>query len=526
MRDHVIAVDVGTASARAGVFDAAGNLLARCEHPILLRRPGAERGEHDSEDIWQASCKAVREALAASGIAAGQVAALGFDATCSLVLRAENGSKIALAEEDGTTFDTMSWLDHRASAEAEECTRTGHPVLAHCGEVMSPEMQLPKLMWLKRQRPDLWAAAGLFFDLADFLTWRATGSTGRSLCTLTAKWNYLAHEGNGWQPDFLSAIGLDDLIVRGGLPGNGIAVGRPVGVLSPWAATEMGLDPGIPVAAGMVDAYAGALGVLGPVAADSGEFSRQAALIAGTSSCLVGFAPAPLFGRSIWGPYFEAIFPGQWLVEAGQSATGGLLGHLLLSHAEGGGATAAAHQRVIGRIMEMRAEEGAAFGERINILPDFHGNRSPFADDRLTGTIAGLTLDASFDGLCRIYWRACVAIALGLRQVLERLRTSGFQPERLHLTGGHVRNPLLVELYADVTRLEIAVTESEDAVLLGTAMNAAAAGGLFATLPDAGATMARPFTALRPNPATRTLYDRDFARFCAMQRHRAELDAL
>ncbi|RCW21076.1 FGGY-family pentulose kinase [Ciceribacter lividus] len=526
MRDHVIAVDVGTASARAGVFDAAGNLLARRECPILLRRPGAERGEHDSEDIWQASCKAVAGALAASGITAGQVASVGFDATCSLVLRAENGSKIALAEEDGIVFDTMSWLDHRASAEAEECTRTSHPALAHCGEVMSPEMQVPKLMWLKRQRPDLWASAGLFFDLADFLTWRATGSPARSLCTLTAKWNYLAHEGKGWKPDFFSAIGLDDLVARGGLPEQGVAVGRPVGVLSPWAAAEMGLDPGIAVAAGMVDAYAGALGVLGPVAADPGDLSRQAALIAGTSSCLVAFAPEPRFGRSIWGPFFEAIFPGQWLVEAGQSATGGLLGHLLLAHAEGGGATTAAHQRVIARIMEMRAEEGARFGERINILPDFHGNRSPFADDRLTGTIAGLTLDASFDGLCRIYWRACVSIALGLRQILETLETSGFRPERLHLTGGHVRNPLLVELYADVTRLEIAVTRGEDAVLLGTAMNAATAAGLFSTLAEAGVAMARPVTVIRPNPATRSLYDRDFARFLAMQRHRAELDAL
>lgn len=526
MRDHVIAVDVGTASARAGVFDAAGGLLARRECPILLRRPGAERGEHDSEDIWQASCTAVREALAASGIPSGRIAGLGFDATCSLVLRGEDGSKLCLDEEDGVVFDTMSWLDHRASAEAEECTRTGHPALSHCGEVMSPEMQLPKLMWLKRQRPDLWARAGFFFDLSDFLTWRATGSSARSLCTLTSKWNYLVHEEKGWQQDFLSAIGLDDLVVRGGLPDRGVPVGQAVGRLSGEAAAEMGLDPGIVVAAGMVDAYAGALGVLGPVAVDADHLSQQAALIAGTSSCLVAFAPAPLFGRSIWGPYFEAIFPGQWLIEAGQSATGGLLGHLLLAHAEGGGATASAHQRVIGRIMEMRAAEGAAFGERIHILPDFHGNRSPFADDRLTGMIAGLTLDASFDGLCRIYWRTCVAIALGLRQILETLASTGSRPARLHLTGGHVKNPLLVELYADVTRLEIAVAQTEDAVLLGTAMNAAAAAGLCADLAVAGAAMASPFTVIRPNPATQSLYDRDFARFLAMQRHRAELDAL
>ena len=70
---------------------------------------------------------------------------------------------------------------------------------------MSPEMEIPKLMWLKRHLPETWARAGLFLDLADYLTWRASGSTARSECTLTCKWTYLAHEQEGWQADFLAA---------------------------------------------------------------------------------------------------------------------------------------------------------------------------------------------------------------------------------------------------------------------------------------------------------------------------------
>ena len=73
-------------------------------------------------------------------------------------------------------------------------------------------------MWLKRQLPDTWNRAGYLFDLADFLTWRASGSLARSQCTLTCKWTYLAHEETGWQRDFLEAVGLADLLERGGLP--------------------------------------------------------------------------------------------------------------------------------------------------------------------------------------------------------------------------------------------------------------------------------------------------------------------
>lgn len=526
MRDHVIAVDVGTGSARAGVVDRQGRLLCRREHPIEMRQIGDHIAEYDSEQIWSATCLAVREALAAADLPAERIAALAFDATCSLVLRDTEGEPLALARENGANFDTIAWLDHRASREAAEISETRHPLLAYAGEAISPEMQIPKLMWLKRNRPDLWAKSGHFFDLADFMSWRATGSTGRSLCTLTSKWNFLAHEKSGWSQDFLDGIGLGDLLARGGLPQEGEAIGQAIGSLTKKAATELGLGTHVVVAAGMVDAYAGALGVLGSIADQPDALEQRIALIGGTSSCLISFAAAPHFGKSLWGPFFDAVFPGQWLVEAGQSATGGLLNHLLRLHGEGGEPTPSRHRQVIERVQALRQTEGQDFAARLHILPDFHGNRSPFADPNLTGAITGLTLDSSFDGLCRIYWRACVAIALALRQILEAMEKSGIRPERLHLTGGHVKNPLLVELYGDVTGRELVIPDTDDAVLVGTAMNAAAAGGLYPSLAAAGVGMAAPSRSRQPDEAKHALYESDYRRFLAMQRHRAELDTL
>lgn len=526
MRNLIVAVDIGTGSARAGVFDRSGSLLGRAEHPIAMRRPSADHAEHDSEDIWRAVCTAVRGACAIAGATADRIAAFGVDATCSLVVRDRAGRPLAVSGGTEARWDTIVWLDHRALEQADLCTATEHPVLAHSGRVMSPEMQMPKLMWLKRHRPEEWARAGYFFDLADFVTWRATGSNARSRCTMTAKWNYLSHEQAPWNASFLRAIGLEDVRERGALPEGTLPIGKAVGALTPAAAGELGLDPQCIVAAGLIDAYAGALGVLGPFAGEPETLERQLALIGGTSSCIVALAREKKFGFGIWGPYYEAVLPDLWLVEGGQSATGALLDHVVRAHSAGGEPSAENHARIIARIRELRELEGEAFAARLHVLPDFHGNRSPLADPHALGVISGLALDASFDGLCRLYWRTCVAIALGIRHILEKLGECGYPLDTLHATGGHGRNPLLMELYRDVTGCRLVVPRTDDAVLLGTAMAAGVAGGLHAALPAAGRDMYPGAQAFVPDPARKAGYDRDYRRFLALNRHRAELEAI
>ncbi|MGW9229522.1 FGGY-family carbohydrate kinase [Pseudorhizobium sp. NPDC055634] len=523
MRDHVVAVDIGTTSARAGVFDAEGRLLARATYPIVMRRPLDNHAEHDSEDIWRAACLAVRAAMTEANLAADRVAALGFDATCSLVARDRDGRQLTVSTTGEDRFDTIVWLDHRAIAEAEELSATGHAVLDYSGGSLSPEMEMPKLLWLKRHLPRSWERAGYFFDLADFMTWRATGSPARSRCTLTAKWNFLAHRDEGWQQDFLALAGLEDLIERGGLPTDTVPAGSVVGQLSPVAAGELGLDTGCRVTSGLIDAYAGAFGVLGGVE-EGAALDRSVALIGGTSSCIVSFAAEAKPGQSIWGPYYEALLPGRWLVEGGQSATGALLDHVVRMHAAGGEPDRDIHARIAARVQELRAEQGGDFAGDLHVLPDFHGNRSPLADPHVKGVISGLTLDTSFDGLCRLYWRSCVAIVLGIRHILEAMEQYGYRFETLHVTGGHAHNPLLLELYADVTGRKVIVPQTQDAVLLGTAMTAAAGGGLHPDLATAGRAMAAAERDYFPDAGRAGAYDRDYRRFLAMIRHRDELN--
>jgi FGGY-family pentulose kinase len=522
----VCAVDVGTGSARAGILDVRGKLLGRAEHAIAMNRPKPDHAEHDSQDVWRAVCAAVNTAREKAGVASAEIVGISFDATCSLVVRDRQGRQISVSTGGDPRWDTIVWLDHRALAEADECTASGHRVLDFIGGVMSPEMETPKLMWLKRHLPQTWAQAFHLFDLADFLTWKASGSLARSQCTLTAKWTYLAHDQPGWQRDFFAQVGLDDLFEHGSLPQKASPVGADLGPLTPEAARELGLTETCRVGTGLIDAYAGALGVLGGFAGDEKNIGRHLALIAGTSSCVMAMSPDPQPFRGVWGPYYGAALPGLWLSEGGQSATGALLDHIIRWHGAGGEPDAAMHARIARRVMELRAAQGEEFAARLHVLPDFHGNRSPLADPHAVGVISGLTLDSSFDSLCALYWRTAVGIALGVRHVLEALNENGYLIDTLHVTGGHTKNPLLMELYADATGCTVVEPEADESVLLGTAMVAATAAGLYPDLAGACMAMQQGGRRREANPSAGSRFDRDYRVFLEMHRQRSALDAI
>lgn len=139
-QDFLVGVDVGTGSARAGVFTRDGQFRGRHEVPILMRRTDANFAEHDSSQIWQAVCEAVRGAMTIADARPADVSGIAFDATCSLVVRDASGAPVTVSRDGEDRWDTIVWLDHRALDEADECTRTGHEVLHFAGGVMSPEM--------------------------------------------------------------------------------------------------------------------------------------------------------------------------------------------------------------------------------------------------------------------------------------------------------------------------------------------------------------------------------------------------
>ena len=430
MVEAFIGVDVGTGSARAGVVDAQGRLLASARMPIAIWHEPGGIAEHSSRDIWRATCAAVREAVRLAGLAIEAYRGMGFDATCSLVVLDPQANPLPVGLSGDPARDVIVWMDHRAGGEADFINRDGHDVLRYVGGTISPEMQIPKLLWLSRNMPDTYRRAGHFMDLTDFLSWSATGSLSRSGCTVTCKWTYLAHE-RRWAGDFFDRVGLaslsaGDFAAIGATvvaPGTALAKG-----LSSAAAEAMGLPMGLPVGAGLIDAHAGAIGTMGAaLAGKAADPRRRLALILGTSSCCMAVSDQPRFIDGVWGPYFSALTPDQWLTEAGQSAFGAAIDHVMRLHPAFAGLVKetgeTAFERMERDILSAAGSLSRAvtLAERLHILPDFLGNRSPLADPNSRGVLLGVDLGDDYASLLAFYVATLNGLAQGLAQIVRAL---------------------------------------------------------------------------------------------------------
>ena len=520
MRDVFVGIDVGTGSARAGLFDRDGRLIATARHDIETWREAGDIVEQSSEDIWLACAAALRSAMAESGVAAGRVGGIGFDATCSLVALDAHGRPVTVSPSHDDRRNVIVWMDHRAVDEARAIDRTGDDVLRYVGGSISPEMEMPKLLWLKAHLPDTFERAAHFFDLADFLSFRATGSLARSICTLTCKWTYLGHE-QRWSDAFLARIGLGAFVEEQyrRIGREVVAPGTPVGAgLTAEAATALGLEPGIPVAAGLIDAHAGGVATAGGRTGDglAADPRRRLCYIMGTSACIMATTEAATFVPGVWGPYFAAMAPGLWLNEGGQTTAGAAIDHVVRGHpayAAAAQAAAAAGRPVLDHLEERivaragTVSRAALIARDLHVLPDFLGNRSPFADPDVRAAVIGLSLDTSVEDLERAFVATLSGLAYGLADVVDAFRGQGLVTEAVAVSGGASRSPLVRQILADVTGLAVIRPETEEPVLLGAAMLGAVAGGAHPGLADAMTAMARDGEATAPHSEVAGFHD-------------------
>jgi D-ribulokinase len=502
MRQAFIGVDVGTSSARAGVFDENGALLSTARHPITVWHEAGNVVEQSSSEIWAACAYSVRAAMAEAALPPSAIKGIGFDATCSLVVLDAAANPLTVSTSGDERRNVIVWMDHRAIAETRLVNDTHDDVLRYVGGSISPEMEIPKLLWLKRHLPSTYNSAGHFFDLADYLSFRATGSTARSICTLACKWNFLAHE-QRWSNSYFERIGLGDLASNSYAKiGNEIvAPGTPLGAgLTKSAADDFGLLEGTPVGASLIDAHAGGVGTIGgreksgaPV-----DVCRRLAYIMGTSACIMATTSEPCFVPGVWGPYFSGMVPGFWLNEGGQSAAGAAIDHLVRSHPayDEAVATARAGGMEILEFLERRIVsrsggpgQAALLARDIHVLPEFLGNRSPFADPDSRAVVAGLDLDVDVGSMERLFVAGLCGLAYGLADVVEAFASHGVDSDLMVIGGGAGRSSLVRQIMADTTGLSVAVPETQEPVLLGAAMLGAVAGHAYGSIGEAMASM-------------------------------------
>ena len=426
--------------------------------------------------------------MAEAALPPSAVKGMGFDATCSLVVLDAAGHPLTVSTSGDERRNVIVWMDHRATTEARLVNDTQDDVLRYVGGSISPEMEIPKLLWLKRHLPSTYNSAGHFLDLADYLSFRATGSTARSTCTVTCKWNFLAHE-QRWSGSYFERIGLGDLVGDGyaKIGKDIVAPGTALGAgLTESAALDFGLLEGTPVGASLIDAHAGGVGMIGGRITQVNRSMSAAGLPTSWGPRPASWRRRPSLAscRACGVPIIRAWFPASGSTKAVNRRP---VRPSIISSSPILPITRSSRRRMppawrfwnfsSGASSRVRQTPDAAalFARDVHVLPEFLGNRSPFADPDSRAIVAGLDLDADIGSMERLFVAGLCGLAYGLADVVDAFRSHGVDSDLMVIGGGAGRSSLVRQIMADTTGLTVALPETQEPVLLGAAMLGAVA---------------------------------------------------
>ena len=497
--DVVIGVDFGTLSGRALVVrvrDGAelGTAVHDYPHAVLdqalpdgtLLDP--EWALQVAGDYLEVLRVAVPAALAEAGVEATKVIGIATDFTaCTMVPTTDDGTPLSeLPHLTGEPHAYVKlWRHHAAQGQADRINdlarQRSEPWLARYGGLISSEWEFAKGLQLLEEAPEVYAETAHFVEAADWIVWQLCGTLSRNACTAGYKGIY--QDGTYPGRDFLAELspGFADFVADK-IDRPLARLGDRVGGLTAEAAALTGLPEGIAVAAGNVDAH-----VTVP-AAQAIEAGRMVAIM-GTSTCHVMNGEVLREVPGMCGVVEGGITPGLWGYEAGQSGVGDIFSWFL-THGVPGSVTQEAAERGVS-VHELLTERSAqqAVGEHGLVALDWHsGNRSVLVDHDLSGVVVGQTLATRPED---VYRALLEATAFGTRTIVEAFEGAGVPVEELVVAGGLLKNPLLMQIYADVTDLPLSTIGSAQGPALGSAIHAAVAAGAYDDVHAAAAVMGR-----------------------------------
>jgi L-ribulokinase len=468
----------------------------------------------DPEDYRDVLRHAVPAAVTDAGIDPAQVIGIGTDFTaCTVLPVLADGTPLCEFVElrDRPHAYPKLWKHHASQPQADrinELARArGEPWLARYGGKISAEWQFAKALQLLEEDPDIYRLADRWIEAADWIIWQLTGTETRNACT--AGYKGIWQDGHYPSREFLAALHPDFAgFVDGKLAHPISALGGRAGSLTPSAAVWTGLPSGIAVAVGNVDAH------VTPPAANAVAPGQMVAIM-GTSTCHVMNGESLAEVPGMCGVVDGGILAGLWGYEAGQSGVGDIFAWFAdqlappESHAAASRAGLTVHELLSA---EAAAQPAGASG--LIALDWLNGNRSVLVDHHLSGAIVGLTLASRPS---EIYRALLEATAFGTRVIIDAFEAAGLPVTELVIAGGLMRNQLLMQIYADVTRRPLSLVASEQAPALGSAIHAAVAAGAYPDVTTAAAAMGRQHAgAFKTDPASADVYDQLYAEYTAL----------
>jgi L-ribulokinase len=526
---YVVGVDFGTLSGRALVVRVSdGAELGTATHDyahgvVEDALPGSDRrlppdwALQVPEDYREVLRTAVPAAVAAAGIDPASVIGIATDFTaCTMVPTLEDGTPLCELPglEDRPHAYVKLWKHHAAQAQADRINQLaaerGEAWLPRYGGLISSEWEFAKGLQLFEEDRELYDRMERWVEVADWIVWQLCGTYVRNACT--AGYKGILQDGAYPSAEFLGALAPGfERFVQEKLEHPIGQLGQRAGTLTAQAAAWTGLPEGIAVAVGNIDAH-----VTAPAA--QAVRSGQMVAIMGTSTCHVMSADVLREVPGMCGVVDGGIIEGSWGYEAGQSGVGDIFGWFTRTSVppEYVDAAAAAGETVHELLTRLAAQQEV--GEHGLVALDWHsGNRSVLVDHELSGLVVGQTLATRPED---VYRALLEATAFGTRVIVETFRDSGVPVEEFVVAGGLAKNELLMQIYADVTRLPLSVIGSEQGPALGSAIHAAVAAGAYADVSLAAKTMGkvRP-AAFLPDEGRAQVYDRLFEEYLALHDH-------
>jgi xylulokinase len=442
---RLIGLDIGTCGCKAIVFNEAGASLASAsrEYPVDMPRPGW--AEQDAEAVWDQAQAALRLAIASAG-PGDRVAALGLSVQGEAVTPVDADGRAlgaTILGMDTRTVEQNDWLAARFGAEYL-FERTGMP--------MHTVNTLPKLLWLKQHRPDLWQKAARFLLYEDFVAQKMTGRPVISCCLASRTQAYDLLDSR-WSPHILSAIELDPTRLASVQP-SGVAVGR----MGSQLARELGLDEPPLVVSGGHDQACGALGA-GLTRPGLAEVST------GTAEVVEVAMASPVLNETLRQgkvSCYAHVVPGLYLAMTLNQSGGLLLRWWRDTLCQPEKEEAQSQGR---DAYDVIFEHAPPEPSPVMVLPHFAGSGTPWFDTASKGAILGLTFNTTKSDLAKAILEG---LTFELRINLDLLKQGGVPINELRAIGGGARSELWLQLKADISGIRVvtpAVTEAMQSVL-------------------------------------------------------------
>jgi len=490
---YAIGLDYGTNSVRCLVVDAkdgrelgtavyeyesgqAGILLDKTNHNIARQNP-VDYLKGMEVTIRQAAKQAKKND---KKFTPDQIIGIGVDTTGSTPIPVDaDGVPLAMKKAFKGNLNACVWLwkDHTGYAEAAKITALAAKMrpeyLAKCGGTYSSEWFFSKIWHCLNVDKKVFDAAYTWVEHADWICGVLTGTDHPAKlkrCRCAAGHKAMFNDAWGGYPDKQFLTKLDPRLgrVRDSLPNVTYAVDTPAGGLTAEWAKKLGLPAGIPVAMGAFDAHLGAVG--------SGIGKGALVKIIGTSTCDMVVWPntdkLPDI-PGICGIVDGSVLPNFWGLEAGQSAVGDIF-NWFVNTIQPGGKDAGSHVELTKKAAKLKPGQSGLLALDWN-----NGNRTILVDQRLTGLLLGQTLHTRPE---EIYRALIEATAFGALTIINRFEEYGVKIRQVVNCGGIAeKNPMLMQIYADVTGREMKVSRSAQTCALGSAVAAAVVGGQYKT---------------------------------------------